>query len=190
MDAAKKRNDLDMLSKLTGYQDLFAYDAKYHKACYSHYISSRNIKYFNSKKISETKKSLDISLEESVADSNSDSTNGNQEVNNNPSKETSENKMLILHKAAEILRNEIESFQPKTTGFPNPNNISKNAFRDQVPEILILFMSWLVDKNLFEEVRIFQEQNNSFKCFNKYYPFQLVMDASRPWKSREIVVTP
>lgn len=45
MVAAKKRGDEEMISKLSGYEDLFAYDAKYHKTCYSQYISQRNIKY-------------------------------------------------------------------------------------------------------------------------------------------------
>ncbi|KAJ8941575.1 hypothetical protein NQ314_010349 [Rhamnusium bicolor] len=44
MDAANQRDDIDMIAKLTGYEDLFAYDAKYHKLCYNHYISQRHIK--------------------------------------------------------------------------------------------------------------------------------------------------
>lgn len=33
-----------MLSLLANYLDLFAYDCKYHKTCYSEHISERNIK--------------------------------------------------------------------------------------------------------------------------------------------------
>lgn len=43
MDAAKERGDIEMIFKLTNYEDLFAYDAVYHKLCYSIYISQRNV---------------------------------------------------------------------------------------------------------------------------------------------------
>lgn len=43
MEAAGKRDDIEMISLLANYMDLFAYDAKYHKFCYSQYISRRNI---------------------------------------------------------------------------------------------------------------------------------------------------
>lgn len=32
-----------MIARLANYDDLFAYDAKYHKTCYSKYISLKNV---------------------------------------------------------------------------------------------------------------------------------------------------
>ncbi|CAG9764511.1 unnamed protein product [Ceutorhynchus assimilis] len=44
LEAAKNRNDTEMISLLANYLDLFAYNCKYHKTCYSQYVSERNIK--------------------------------------------------------------------------------------------------------------------------------------------------
>lgn len=41
--AAIKRQDNNVHMRMLAYPDLFAYDAKYHRSCYSHYISERNI---------------------------------------------------------------------------------------------------------------------------------------------------
>jgi len=42
-EAAKRRKDDTFLLRMQPYSDLFAADAKYHRSCYSHYISERNI---------------------------------------------------------------------------------------------------------------------------------------------------
>uniref|UniRef100_UPI00358E24F8 unconventional myosin-VIIa-like n=1 Tax=Myxine glutinosa TaxID=7769 RepID=UPI00358E24F8 len=41
--AADKRQDNKIHMRMLAFPDLFAYDAKYHRLCYSHYISERNI---------------------------------------------------------------------------------------------------------------------------------------------------
>lgn len=41
--AADKRQDKKIHMRMLAVPDLFAYDAKYHRLCYSHYISERNI---------------------------------------------------------------------------------------------------------------------------------------------------
>lgn len=40
---AQRRNYDVVFSRMLAYTDLFAYDAKYHRSCYSHYTSERNI---------------------------------------------------------------------------------------------------------------------------------------------------
>lgn len=45
MKAAIERNDTVVHSRMILYKDLFAYDAKYHRSCYGHYISERNVRY-------------------------------------------------------------------------------------------------------------------------------------------------
>jgi hypothetical protein len=44
LDAALERNDDEIKMRMLAYPDLFAMDAKYHRSCYSHYISENNIK--------------------------------------------------------------------------------------------------------------------------------------------------
>ena len=39
LNAAEARNDHQMRLRMLAYPDLFAYDAKYHRSCYGHYIS-------------------------------------------------------------------------------------------------------------------------------------------------------
>lgn len=43
LNAAERRNDNVVHMRMLIHTDLFAYDAKYHRKCYSHYISERNI---------------------------------------------------------------------------------------------------------------------------------------------------
>ena len=43
LQAAKDRQDSHIRMRMLSYPDLFAYDAKYHRVCYSHYISELNI---------------------------------------------------------------------------------------------------------------------------------------------------
>lgn len=43
LSAAEKRQDNKVRMRMLAFPDLFAYDAKYHRLCYSHYISERNI---------------------------------------------------------------------------------------------------------------------------------------------------
>ena len=44
LDAAIQRNDYEIQMRMLSNTDLFAMDAKYHRSCYSHYISLNNIK--------------------------------------------------------------------------------------------------------------------------------------------------
>lgn len=43
LDASEKRNDREMHLRILAHTDFFAKDAKYHRTCYSEYISERNI---------------------------------------------------------------------------------------------------------------------------------------------------
>jgi hypothetical protein len=43
LKAAIEREDFTIQNRMEFHPDLFASDAKYHKYCYSHYISERNI---------------------------------------------------------------------------------------------------------------------------------------------------
>ena len=52
--AAEERMDKEIKMRMLCYPDLFAFDAKYHRACYSRYISDRNIKDARSKAESES----------------------------------------------------------------------------------------------------------------------------------------
>ncbi|CAG9759446.1 unnamed protein product [Ceutorhynchus assimilis] len=72
MEAAKKRDDIDMISKLSCYEDLFAYDAKYHNC---EYIASRSIKATQNKNIKNpvSLKNTSVLNEEVGSSSSSDS---------------------------------------------------------------------------------------------------------------------
>lgn len=146
MKAARDRNDIHMISKLSGFEDLFAFDAKYHKSCYSHYISKRNI---NSHKNKEAASNISANSPEESADSSTCSSD--VQANITLPKEMSETQILL--RAAAIIRNAMDSFEPKS-GFPTPDNINRNEFQNEVPNILHLFVSWLIDAKLFEEVNI------------------------------------
>ena len=54
LSAASSRGDDTVKPRLIAHQDLFAYDAKYYRSCYSTYISDRNIKAARRKKASDT----------------------------------------------------------------------------------------------------------------------------------------
>ena len=54
LSAASSRGDDAVKLRLIAHQDLFAYDAKYHRSCYSTCISDRNIKAARRKKASNT----------------------------------------------------------------------------------------------------------------------------------------
>nr|XP_023018838.1 uncharacterized protein LOC111507725 [Leptinotarsa decemlineata] len=56
----------------------------------------------------------------------------------------------ILLRTAAIIRNAMDSFEPKS-GFPTTDNINRNEFQNEVPNILHLFVSWHIDAKLFEE---------------------------------------
>lgn len=143
-----------MISKLSGYEDLFAFDAKYHKLCYSHYISPRNINSHKNKKTT-------LNIITNSPENNSTMSNSSASIDSNDSdvqkdillpKEMSE--IQILLRAAAILRSAMASFQPKS-GFPTPDDINKKSFQNDVPNILLLFVSWLIDVKLFAEVTRF-----------------------------------
>lgn len=57
-DAATLRKDDEMQGRLQFYEDLFAADAKYHKICYSKYVSTRNIKSVLNRRAKVTEKKL------------------------------------------------------------------------------------------------------------------------------------
>lgn len=133
-----------MISKLTGYEDLFAYDAKYHKRCYSHYISQRNIK--SHLRMVQDKPVLD-DCKQSPQPSRSSSDSNEDAL---ASQELSESQ--ILHRAAALLRNAMATCDTNTFGFPTPEGINKEEFKKQVPKMLLKFISWLIDEKLFTEV--------------------------------------
>ncbi|KAJ8964633.1 hypothetical protein NQ314_004742 [Rhamnusium bicolor] len=91
-----------MISKLSGYEDLFAYDAKYHRSCYSHYISQRNIKAIQNK-LKEKPQQVTQPLPEQDENSSDES---DDVVNENycSTENIMHSEKLILHKAAEILK--------------------------------------------------------------------------------------
>ena len=43
IEAAEKRQDEVILLRMLCHPDLFAFDGKYYRSCYSHYISDRNV---------------------------------------------------------------------------------------------------------------------------------------------------
>lgn len=152
-----------MIAKLAGHDDLFAYDAKYHKQCYSHYISNGNIKsHQRTKRIKLSPSSVSIhennscidesTLESASSSSEYDDNDDNEHVSNN--KDMSD--MQILHRAAAILRKAMNTFNVTKNEFPAPNTIKKSEFSNQVPNILLLFTSWLIDAKSFEKVRYHQ----------------------------------
>ncbi|VEN56125.1 unnamed protein product [Callosobruchus maculatus] len=65
--------------------------------------------------------------------------------------------MQILLKAAAIIRSAMTSFEPKE-GFPSPDGINTREFQSEVPYILLVFVSWLIDAKLFAKAQ--NEQTN------------------------------
>lgn len=142
------RNDPQMISKLSAYKDLFAYDAKYHKTCYSHYISSRNIK------SEQNKTNLNSPLQtaelmECTSDSDDVVENRSFERDNDSIKHT---EIRIIHQAAGILRKHMSEFQTSRKNLPSPNDINISQFKNQVPKILLTFTSWLIDEEKYNRV--------------------------------------
>lgn len=69
LSAASERHDEKVHHRMLTHQDLFAYDAKYHRSCLGHYISERNIsaarnKYLSEKKLSEYEEAFTKLIEE------------------------------------------------------------------------------------------------------------------------------
>ena len=63
--AAEDRMDEEIRMRMLCHPDLFAFDAKYHRNCYSHYISERNIRAARSKNESESNFSVyDLAFKE------------------------------------------------------------------------------------------------------------------------------
>ena len=54
LTVTEERMDEEIKMRMLCYPNLFAFDAKYHRTCYSHYISDRNIKAARSKAESES----------------------------------------------------------------------------------------------------------------------------------------
>ncbi|VEN48679.1 unnamed protein product [Callosobruchus maculatus] len=65
--------------------------------------------------------------------------------------------MQILPKAAAIIRSGMTSFEPKD-GFPSPDGINTREFQSEVPHILLVFVSWLIDAKLYAKAE--NEQTN------------------------------
>ena len=62
---AEDRMDEEIRMRMLCHPDLFAFDAKYHRSCYSHYISKRNIRAARSKNESESNFSVyDLAFKE------------------------------------------------------------------------------------------------------------------------------
>lgn len=151
--AAKKRKDIDMVSKLAGYEDLFAYDAKYHKNCYCQYISDRNIvAYQNKSTTDKTLQKLKSHHSDSSDTISSISESSSINLNDHSIKNTEENEILILHKAAGILKNKIRKFKTLQRYFPIPDDMNQANFEKQVPNELLKFVSWLIDDDCYENV--------------------------------------
>lgn len=145
MDAARERGDIEMISKLANYEDLFAHDAMYHKLCYSIYISQKNVSACRKK---TQKTDEDLQKEEPYL-SNSDSSDSND---NNIFKSNFFSKIQVLHEAASLLRKEMSEFELINRGFPTPEVMNRQTFQSQVPNVLLLFISWLIDANVYEKV--------------------------------------
>ena len=58
LNAAEARNDHQLRLRMLAYPDLFAYDSKYHRSCYGHFISERNVN--AAKEKAETMKSQTV----------------------------------------------------------------------------------------------------------------------------------
>ena len=58
LDSARQRGDDTVMMRMIAHEDLFAYDAKYHRGCLSHYISERNIQAAIKKNIGEKSQSF------------------------------------------------------------------------------------------------------------------------------------
>lgn len=141
-----------MISKLSGYEDLFAYDAKYHKLCYCGYIADRNIRaYQNKGKVSDGVSNLNYT-------SASSETSGSEQNDSAKSIETDtgniENEMLIIHKAAGILKKYMHDFKFSQTYFPSPDDINQTEFKKQVPNMLLKFVSWLINDDFYNTLDV------------------------------------
>lgn len=180
LEVAKKRDDTDTISKLAGYEDLFAYDAKYHKTCYSHYISERNIRSHKNKmekkitglpKIVQKAAKNVANLETSSCSSVSNHSNTSNHFNN---LNILPSDMQILHSAAGILRTQMAEFQIKNN-FPTPRDINKTTFETQVPPMLLTFISWLIDGLTYKEANNDKSSKAAIPCniimglFNKNF---------------------
>lgn len=139
-----------MVSKLSGYEDLFAYDAKYHRSCYSHYISERNVKAIENKLKRPSKQ---IPQTVSQQEENNSSDQSNDAVDDIFTENNMHNEQLILHKAAEILKRQMREFQSQQRDFPVPENINTTEFEKQVPKLLLTFVSWLIDDRAFIDLQ-------------------------------------
>ncbi|KAK5648211.1 hypothetical protein RI129_003103 [Pyrocoelia pectoralis] len=132
-----------MVAKLTSYHDLFAYDAQYHKSCYCSYISSKNIQAALKKdSVKQPKSERNPSpsrISESSNTTDSDSPNATK------SSIVSDSEMDILHKAAGIIRKEMLKIDNKPEKVPHPSELNFSTFDSEVPQLLSLFISWLLD---------------------------------------------
>lgn len=116
-----------MVCKLAGYEDLFAYDAKYHKSCYCRYIGKRNIKACQNKSAATTtlqsiKDQSDTSESETIS---SDSEPSTKIKSSEHSQTFEENEILILYKEAGILKKKIKEFKTPKSYFPTPGDINQ-----------------------------------------------------------------
>lgn len=143
-----------MVSKLAGYEDLFAYDAKYHKICYCQYIGKRNIKACQNKyDATTTFQPLPEQGVLSESESTSSGSNVSSKIDKNEDLQIiEENEILILHRAAGILKKRIKTFNIPQTNFPTPDDMNQAKFLQQVPNELLQFVSWLIDDECYETV--------------------------------------
>lgn len=134
-----------MIWKLAGYDDLFAYDAKYHKKCFSTYLSERNVAAHMNRLNSTRKPSQTVEAQVLFQDSDTSRSDSDIEIPMN----TADTETQILHRAAEILKKHMHSFNPDHSDFPLPHDINEAEFEKQVPEVLLRFVTWLIDDDAY-----------------------------------------
>lgn len=140
-----------MIGKLSMYSDLFAMDAKYHQACYSHYISSRNLKYC--KKSDVYSKANHDHLTETISDTSSSS-------NEEPDRVEEENDLIILHKAANIIRKALlNQNTSSTSSYASQESITIENCKSEVPIELLYLVSCVLNKDDYNSAKISETVN-------------------------------
>lgn len=102
---------MEMISRLANYEDFFAYDANYHKTCYSKYITEKNI----GAKI--RKKAVTVDRSDVTVDQDTSSGSEKEFVQKTFSPNLSDNQ--ILHRAAEILQEAITTHKIQRKFYPS-----------------------------------------------------------------------
>ncbi|CAH1099477.1 unnamed protein product [Psylliodes chrysocephalus] len=147
---------------------------KFHKTCRKTFISSQNIGYISQSSETENASSSrtrypkdgfnirQICLicnrsgkkgQQRLTSVHTDSTSSDSTASYNEDFQViKENEILILHKAAGILKKKIREFHIPQSNFPNPDDMNQVEFEKQVPNELLKFVSWLIDDDCYESV--------------------------------------